>query len=220
MGKRNGIEKENSQRKKGLKNPTKLWTLCFLLTFALTVLSASFAGTLESKKPLDLFNWEYWVTVIMDNLHPMIITQSVVTMLQNFSIAHLSKEERKSPQFVPCITWTYALVVFLIIYIFLYLAIVYAAPLWRNAALSGISGSLVVIGFASVLQLDREQERIRAAVEGEKLEAEKSRGDGSFGTNGQTFGWNGPPPDPPFGDIPSAGDGGECCSGNCAPTVK
>ena len=40
------------------------------------------------------------------------------------------------------------------------------------------------------------------------------------GTNGQTFGWNGPPPDPPFGDIPSVGDGGECCSGNGAPTVK
>ena len=116
----------------------------------------------------------------------MIITQSVVTMLQNFSIATPSRKEKKSRQFVLCISLTHLLVVFLIFYIIFYPALVYANPSWRNLALYIISGILAAVGLGSVLQLNREQERVQKAIEEEKYAEDQAK---------RALAWNSPPVD-------------------------
>lgn len=76
----------NKQRKRGLKNPITLWITSFILTFFLTILPSGLISAIDANAPSMLSNIESWVKVIVDNLYPMIITQSVVTMLQNFSM--------------------------------------------------------------------------------------------------------------------------------------
>ena len=187
MGKWIDIVKEwNKRRKKGLKNPTVLWSTGFILTFALTILPSVLVTALGAKNSALLLNQETWITAIINNLYPMIITQSVVTMLQNFSIATPSRKEKKSRQFVLCISLTHLLVVFLIFYIIFYPALVYANPSWRNLALYIISGILAAVGLGSVLQLNREQERVQKAIEEEKYAEDQAK---------RALAWNSPPVD-------------------------
>lgn len=165
MGKCADIIEWNKQRKKGLKNPTILWIASFVLTFALTVLPSALINAMEAQNPSLLADKDAWIKVIVDNLYPMIITQSVVTMLQNFSIASPSKKEKENKQYVLCINWTYFLEVCLIFYILLYLTLVYLNPSWRNLALYISSGILTAVGLGSVLQINNEQERVRKAID-------------------------------------------------------
>lgn len=175
MGKWTDIKERGGQRKKGLKNPTVLWIISFILTFALTIFPSVFVSALASRDPSMLFTNASWVKAIIDNLYPMVITQSVVTMLQNFSIATPSKREQNVRQFVFCISWTHALVFCLVFYIIGYLAFVYANPPWLNRALYIISGIIAAVGLGSVWQLNHEQERIQKAIEEEKLAQEQAR---------------------------------------------
>lgn len=175
MGRWTDTKECNNQRKKGLKNPTILWIASFILTFALTIFPSVFVSALASREPSMLFTRASWIKAIIDNLYPMVITQSVVTMLQNFSIATPSKKEQKVRQFVFCISWTHKLVFCLVFYIIGYLAFVYANPPWLNYALYIISGIIAAVGLASVLQLNHEQDRIQKAIEEEKLAQEQAR---------------------------------------------
>lgn len=193
MGKWAEISEWNKRRKKGLKNPIILWIASFIITFALTILPSVLVSALSAGNPSILFSKESWIKVIVDNLYPMIITQSVVTMLQNFSIATPSKKERETPQFVLCIGWTHGLAVCLIFYVIGYLAFVYANPLWRNLALYIISGIIAAVGLGSVLQLNHEQDRVQKAIEKEKAEKEQTQ------IPEPILAW----PDSPNTDIPS-----------------
>lgn len=164
----------NKQRKRGLKNPITLWITSFILTFFLTILPSGLISAIDANAPSMLSNIESWVKVIVDNLYPMIITQSVVTMLQNFSIATLQKGAPKIPQYVFHISWTASLSLCLIFYIIIYLIIVYANPVWRNLSLYITSGILTAVGLGSVLQLSHEQTRIRNAIANQTSTAEYS----------------------------------------------
>lgn len=157
----------NKRRKKGLKNPTILWIASLSLTFALTILPSVLVSSLDAEDPSILFNKESWIKAIVDNLYPMTITQSVVTMLQNFSIVIPAKEQQKTRRFMLNFSWTVGLMICLIIYIIVYLAVVYAGSQWRNLALYIMSGFLAAVGLASVLQLDHEQEQVQRAIKAE-----------------------------------------------------
>lgn len=189
MGKWAGIIEWNKQRKKGLKNPTILWIASFALTFALTILPSALINAIDAQNPSLLANKEAWIKVIVDNLYPMIITQSVVTMLQNNSIATPSKKEKESKQFVLGISWTHRLTVCLIFYILLYLIFVYANPSWRNLVLYVTSGILAAVGLGSVLQISNEQERVQKAIEAEKQAAQFKEKTQAI----RVLAWNSPP---------------------------
>ena len=65
MGKWIDIVKEwNKRRKKGLKNPTVLWSTGFILTFALTILPSVLVTALDAKNSALLLNQETWITAI------------------------------------------------------------------------------------------------------------------------------------------------------------
>lgn len=213
-------KKKAPRRWRGLKNPTILWLICFALTFALTILPAGLAEALAAGGRRCLSSTAFWRGVINGNLYPMIITQSVVTMVQNFSASHFSKEERKTRQFAPSVTWTLGLALGLIFYIIVYLILVYAAPPWRDRGLYVISGLIAAVGLGSVWQLDREQNRIRKAREGEWLEEMRSRKDGSLYGGGRTFGFEEPPAGEDAASPPSGEDAGAGASDSEEPVVK
>ena len=204
MGKWADIKNWNKRRKKGLKNPITLWIISFALTFILTIFPSVLVSALSAKNSSILLSNDSWTKAIVDNLYPMIIAQSVVTMLQNISIATPSKTKEKTRQFVPHISWTYWLIVSLILYMIAYPALVYASPSWRNLALYIISGVLAAVGLGSVLQLSHEQEQIHAAIEKERREKEQLQKVQRLQDNGRDLAWNSPPTVLPDADNPSA----------------
>ena len=212
MGKcKNPSERNKRQRKKGLKNPTILWIVSFVLTFILTIVPSQLINAIVSGNPSTLRTWGPWIKVIVDNLYPMIITQSVVTMLQNFSIAIPPKEDLKTPQYVVCTGWTIGLIVSLILYIIVYPLVVYANPPFRNFVLYIISGFLAAIGLGSILQIDHEQERIRVAKEAKSAENQLQRAQNIECAN-RNLVWSGSLPVLPGTSPCSAETGEEHCS--------
>lgn len=168
MGKRNNwLCGWWERRKKGLKDPFNLWCASFALTFALTVLTAMFlkAFTPGGKGLNVLFQPESWVDAIITNLYSMVITQSVVTMLQNRGIASPIKEKKKPKQYGINTGWTTMLFICLLFYIFGYIFFFSSSFPYRNPALYATSGLVEAAGLASVLQLASEQEKIRQAIE-------------------------------------------------------
>lgn len=160
-----------------MKDPFNLWCASFGLTFTLTVLTAMFlkAFTPGGNGPNVLFQPENWVDAIVTNLYSMVITQSVVTMLQNRGIASPIKEKRKTRQYGINNGWTTTLSVCLTFYIFGYIFFYCSSFPYRNLALYATSGLVEAAGLASVLQLASEQDKIRQAIERESRGEQESQ---------------------------------------------
>lgn len=161
MGKWREIKEWNKQRKKGLKNPTALWFWSLFATFLLTVLPSIFMSFLSKEDRSGLYDLDVWIKVAVDNLYPMMIAQSVVTMFQNFGIVSPPPQKDESEWSTPCFGWTIVLAFCLVLYVIGYPILILANPPRLNAFLFAISGILAVLGLISILQLDKEQERIQ-----------------------------------------------------------
>lgn len=158
MVKWKGIKEWNKQRKKGLKNPMILWFWSLVVTFSLTVLPSVLVSFISEEDRSGLYDLDIWIKVAVDNLYPMMITQTVVIMLQNFGIVSPPSDKDESKWYVFHFGWTVVLLVCLVVYIIIYLILILADPPRLNAILFAISGVLAVFGLISILQLDKEQE--------------------------------------------------------------
>lgn len=162
---RDRFKRWHASRKKGLKNPVILWFGSLTVTFLLTVLPSALVFAFSLTTPSEILKSDIWIKVIMDNLYPMMITQSAVTAIQNFSIispsGQSSDDERKTPYFGK----TVVLVIALLVYVMIFPILALADPPWKNMAMLICSGALAGFGLFSILQMDREQERIRVAMD-------------------------------------------------------
>lgn len=165
----------NEQRKRGLKNPLILWSLSFIITFILTIFPSMFLQAFTAKDFSVLFDWGKWTETIIANLYPMVITQSVVTALQNRSVSEPIKEKQKTKQYGIRTSWTTALSGFVILYVFGYMFFFCSSFPWRNLALYVSSGIVTAVGLASVMQLEHEKDKIRQAIERESRGEQESQ---------------------------------------------
>lgn len=153
-----GIKEWNNRRKKGLKNPIILWLWSLVLTFLLTVLPSNLISYISEEDRSGLCDFGIWIKVAVDNLYPMMITQTVVIILQNFGTISPPPDKDESKCYTFHFGWTVTLTVCLVVYIIIYLILILANPPKLNAILFAISGVLAVFGLISILQLDKEQE--------------------------------------------------------------
>lgn len=153
-----GIKEWNDRRKKGLKNPTILWFWSLAVTFFLTVLPSILVSFISEEDRSGLYDLGIWIKVAVDNLYPMMITQTVVIILQNFGIISPPPDKDESKWYALHFGWTVTLLVCLVVYIIIYLILILANPPRLNAILFAISGVLAVFGLISILQVDKEQE--------------------------------------------------------------
>lgn len=171
MGKWADFYKEwNHKRKKGLKNPVMLWGASFLFTIALTALPSVWVSSLSAGNRAQAFGPNDLVQAVIDNLYTIMITQSVVTMLQNFAVALPSRKKEEEDRPTPDFSWTIVLTLALLVYAFVFPFLILWNPPWVTKGRFAISGLLALFGLISIAQIDKEQERVRERQRAKELE--------------------------------------------------
>lgn len=154
--------------KKGLKSSLCLWVISFLLTFILTILSASLVTVIFKNIPGSQFGVSDWIEILILNLPVLVLTHIVTTLLQNFSTeppAQPSGEKQSSRSY-----YGYTVVLFAVSFIYFigYLLLLYVAPSWRNAVIFISSAAVEGLAFYSVFQIEFSHEQARKARDGDR----------------------------------------------------
>lgn len=160
----------NNKRKKGLKNPVMLWGASFLFTIALTALPSVWVSSLPVGDQAQAIGPNDLVQAVIDNLYTIMITQSVVTMLQNFAVALPSRKKEEEDRPTPDFSWTIILTLALLVYAFAFPFLILWNPPWLTKGRFAISGLLALFGLISIAQMDKEQERVRERQRAKELE--------------------------------------------------
>lgn len=170
------FQKRKRRPKKGMSNPTVFWVVSSFLTVVLTVLPTAFMRVYNAKSNSMLSSGEFWHQIFIDNLYAVVITQSVITVLQNYSkvreINSLKERHSCLSSIHLHIGWTVAVCIALIFYIFLYLLFINVSPPWRHIIPYSISGLVIAMGLISVLQISRTIKQIQNSLSARSVAAD------------------------------------------------
>lgn len=147
--------------KKGLKGSLFLWLISFILTLVLTILSSALVTVIFKNIPGSRFGASNWVEILILNLFPLALTHIVSTLLQNFSTEPPARSGGESQHPMSYYGCTVILAAVAFVYFIAYLLLLYFTPLWRNAAIFGITAAVECLAFYSVFRIELAHEQAR-----------------------------------------------------------